>query len=296
MSFERIETPKVRLYNLTLGFLKSFDMSVDQTAGSLVAAISDDPAALVELVGKDRLIGIAQEYAQRLYDEDIRGGGIGLRPANKTGGDAAADETGQETIDTQKSLARSSAPPSQTPAEKPVGGGQMLVDPHRSSASPTSPAAAKRVTVSEYPQPVRKPEPVNVTWSPANISEQRAKPPSFNKPAVSPETLRRITVRHAKAYLDNITCNGRPLGKLTAMEALSWAESVDRMEDDKIVKSEKIIALEKQNIVASRQRKIEVQVVKALATGLPPTQNIDKFYDDHPAEYQKRIDGLRATA
>lgn len=233
MSFERIETPKVRLYNLTLGFLKSFDMSVDQTAGSLVAAISDDPAALVELVGKDRLIGIAQEYAQRLYDEDIRGGGIGLRPADKTGGNAAADETGHNGNDLQMAVARSSAPPIQTPAEKLVGGGHSHRDDQKTCASPTFPANDKRSTVSEYVQPVRKLEPTNVAWSPANIgTTKKALPPLPTPQAKAPAPKPRISFaerlkaenRYAASILNTLVIRGRPIGDWTHEEMMSQVE------------------------------------------------------------------------
>ena len=272
MSFERIETPQVRLYNLTLGFLKSFDMSVDQTAGSLVAAISDDPAALVELVGKDRLIAIAQEYAQRLYDEDIRGGGIGLRPADKTGGDAAADETGQVCADTRKPGARSSAPKTQTPAAMPVGGGQLTSDAQWRPASPTSPASANRVTVSEYPQPVRKPEPVNVPWSPADIGAVKKAEPKIPwkapKERVSAHAQARMKNEIADTVLDTVKVRGLPIGDWISDKAL---EAADGMESDS-------------------------RILRAFATGVPPGRRIRDFITRVEAEnIMKKLEANRAA-
>lgn len=240
MSFERIETPKVRLYNLTLGFLKSFDMSVDQTAGSLVAAISDDPAALVELVGKDRLFSIAQEYAQRLYDEDIRGGGIGLRPADKTGSDAVADETGHDEIDTHRVTAHSSAPQSETPAAKPVGGGQAINDAQCRVASPTSPASAKRVTISESPPPPKKLETGKTIWSLDDVHGTRRALPETPKqipgvkkaPYVAPkertsaESQLKVKNLIAASVLGTTMIRGKPLGKYRKGEGLALGEKL----------------------------------------------------------------------
>lgn len=277
------KTPSERLDDAAFEALRSSVWSPEMAVGKLRTCVLCDMELMIALFGYDR---IDQQLLAKLQErhDAIRGGAVDEQPGDddEIGGDAVADDAGQRGSDTQEKTARPSAPQSQTPAEKPVGGGHAQIANQATNASSSTPAPWSKADIAKAPAKI------------PDLSEERAKRVVQNKPAVSQTMMRKVAVRHAKVLLQNITCNGKPLGTLTAHEALTWADGVDTMENEKIAKSEKRIAVEKKQIAASRHRKTEVHVVRVLATGLPPTQNLEEWYDVFPEEYQKRIDTLRS--
>lgn len=235
MTFASYMTPVKRLHLLAVQAIRESRRSVDRATPRFFNLIAEDPDLLLELVGKDVARDIARQYLQEIFDRDMNGGGIGLRPANETGGDAVADEAGQSSYDAQSRCARPSAPQSQTPAEKPVGGGQETRDVHQSFASPT-PGNANYTMVKQHPRllPGKTPSPGAAAWSPSNIAPAVKSEPKPKAPYVAPKPriafADRVQAenRYAKTILDTFMLRGRPIGDWTHEELSNVAEITGR--------------------------------------------------------------------
>lgn len=233
-------TPERRLYKetcLVIQAMRESNLSRGSAEARLFATIAEDPDLLLQLVGKERMMQFVSEHITEVEQRDFDGGGIGLCPVTKTGGDAVADEAGHCETDVHMGCAPSSAPQSQTPAEKPVGGGQTHGDSHAIHASPTT-----HTTVREHPRrlksaPIDAPRPA-AAWSPSNIAPTTKAEPKPKAPYVAPKE--RVSAQAqlrtknlvASSILDTTIIRGKPLGKWKKGEALALSE---RMHWDCIV-------------------------------------------------------------
>ncbi len=278
---------KQRLYTLATTALQQserragFPLQVQDVSKKLFQLMSmHEPDSLwLECAGEGLAMDFVQQYVAEFLERDVYGGGIGLRLDDKTGGDAVVDGEGQAVVDVHKRNARPSAPQSQTPAEKPVGGGHVLHDGQREIASST-PGNTDYTIVKQHPRilPGRKKVPEIETWSSTDIS--RPQPP-YNPPAVSKRILAKVAKDSALAILQNIQCNGRPVLQAPGDEALKWAESILLTEDEKIRNSAK--------------RMNEALIVEHFAQGVPPTMTLAEFYGQYPDEYERRRQTVGGT-
>jgi hypothetical protein len=186
----------------------------------------------------------------------------GNAPAAPTGigGNADVAGAGQSGSDTHGFPARAAALHHGTPSQT-AGGGHQCNDPHAGTASPTSPAAGSPKDV--YVHDHRRAKPGRAGSPDIGIEKPNRLLP--NKPRVSPADLLRSRTAIAKSVLDTLFVNGRPVGDITAAEALAWAEKQGR----------------------------ESRIVHALAHGLPPNARIRDWVK--PEEAERRVKEVEAA-
>lgn len=231
-------TPKQRLYLETCAVIRAMresSLSRGSAEARLYATVVDGADLVLEMIGKEQMMQFVSEHITEVEQRDFDGGGIGLRPVTKTGGDAVADEAGQSENDSPYDRTRPSAPQSQTPAEMPVGGGQDQGVPQGGSASTTT-----HTTVREHPRrlptaPIDAPRPATAgVWSKANIeattkAEPRVKAPYIPpKPRTSMEARMRVKNSVAMSILDKFMFRRRPIGDWTHEELAKVAEESGR--------------------------------------------------------------------
>ena len=248
MTFAKLEqyrTPRDRLFLIATNAIEKSGRSADRAVTRFVNDVmgEEDPELLVELVSPEVVNSASLVFLREVLQRDMDGGGIGLRPADKTGSDAVADAAGQLQSETHKTSARPSAPHSETPAEMPVGGGHGSRDTHGVIASPTPPATStKRPATAATPataaQPTRQ-EPMylkNTAWSLKDIQSQKRETqivtptPAPKKPYVAPkERISAAAQLRAKnvvaaGFLNTKIVRGKPLGDWSKGEALALSE------------------------------------------------------------------------
>ena len=236
MNFASCMKSRMRLHLLAVEALQEFDKSVDRATPKVFHLVVDDADLLMELVS---------QYVQKVLDEDMNGGGIGLRPVDKTGGDVVAGGAGQSSFDALTIDAPSSAPQSQTPAEMPVGGGHARRETHFPSASPSIPSRHEAYTVvreHERVLPSKKAFAAQQEqWRPADIApstktETKPKVPYVApKERVSAQAQLRAKNIVAATILDTLIVRGKSIGKWRKEEALELAEKLDW--DGKVLKA-----------------------------------------------------------
>ena len=226
-------TPKQRLSLETCAVIRAMresSLSRGSAEARLYATVVDGADLALEMIGKARMMQFVSEHITEVERRDFDGGGIGLRPVTKTGGDAVADEAGHDFRGSQALCAPSSAPQSQTPVEKPVGGGQFDGDTQTTIASPTT-----HTTVREHPRrlptaPIDAPRPATAgVWSKANIEATTKAEPRVKAPYIpSMEARMRVKNSVAMSILDKFMLRRRPIGDWTYEELAKVAEESGR--------------------------------------------------------------------
>lgn len=251
MSQPFYQPPKNRLFLETCAVIREMrqnNLSRGSAEARLYATVVDGADLALEMIGKERMMRFVSEHIREVEQRDFDGGGIGLRPVTKTGGNAVADEMGQSENDYRDDRTPSSAPQSQTPAEMPVGGGHVVCEDQTFAASPSpSSGNAHFTTVRQHPRrlpsaPIDTPRPPAAgVWSPSNIVPTTRGEPKVKVPYVAPKE--RVSAQAqlrtknivAASILDTMIVRGRAIGEWRKEEALELAEKLDW--DGKVLKA-----------------------------------------------------------
>lgn len=226
------QTPHDRLYLRATESIARSRRTAEMAVQKFVNSIIEDADLLVALIGRDRLDEIALQYLRDKVQPDMDGAGL---PVKKTGSNAVADEKGQGVFDPQSSIAPSSAPHSETPAQ-PVGGGHPKDVAHAAYVSPSTNGNTTIVRSHERLLPGKSREASSEKWSPLDIQKPKSKAP-YKAPTERVSADKQLSAKNlvASNILVTVEIRGKPIGKWRKEEAQELAEKMDW--DAKVLKA-----------------------------------------------------------